>query len=105
MGWRWHCYNFKSSKKNWNDALRDCQAYGGSLLRIGDRFEQSFLNSQLMIGSINEYWTDMSDTDSPGTYKWSDGNENIGFTNWAQGQPGYNYMLMIACSGMALVLA
>ena len=51
------------------------------------RQEQVYIRSQ-MAGAAGEYWTDLSDTATPGRYTWSDGSVNVPYTNWARGMPG-----------------
>ena len=51
------------------------------------RFEQAYLASVLGT-KRGQYWTDVTDTLTPDTYQYSDGNKYLQFTNWAPNKPG-----------------
>ena len=51
------------------------------------RYEQAYLSSVLG-GKSGQYWTDVTDVSTPGTYQYSDGSNYVLFTNWAANKPG-----------------
>ncbi|CAH1775812.1 unnamed protein product [Owenia fusiformis] len=95
--WQTSCYSFFTSPlRTWQTASDTCTQLGASLVRIHDRYEQAFLSNQLSSTGLG-YWTDLTDREIPGVYKWSDGNPNIPFTHWAPNQPDDR---VGACVGM-----
>ncbi|XP_013397759.1 uncharacterized protein LOC106164412 [Lingula anatina] len=90
-GWKaysYSCYYFVPFLRNWANAQRYCKNFGATLVRVNDNNEQAYLTSQLGSSfSTGEVWTDLSDSATPGTYKWSDGYSSIPYTNWAKNQP------------------
>ncbi|CAH1796015.1 unnamed protein product [Owenia fusiformis] len=99
--WRWSCYNFILSGSTWEESLRNCQGFGGSLIRIDDSAENAWLSSKFASKEGMMFWTDMTDKDNPGTYIWSDGNPNIPYTHWGPNQPDDSTGNCVAFSGGA----
>jgi len=80
-----HYYKKFDIGMNWEDAKLYCEDLGGHLLIINSRNEQVFLNSILRNAIKNNYWLGGSLVN--GVWKWVDGNNISGYTNWAKGQP------------------
>lgn len=88
IGWKaflYSCYSLVPEMKTWADARQMCQAQGGHLVQINDRYEQAFVSS--LLGSMSGvFWSDVTDLSSPSTYRFSD-NTFVTFTNWGSRQP------------------
>ncbi|XP_071940974.1 macrophage mannose receptor 1-like [Antedon mediterranea] len=86
IGYDYSCYLFVStSPVNADSAKQSCQSLGGHLVSINDRFEQSFVSSQLGLASGQYYWCGLQKQDD-GSYTWTDGS-SVDYTNWNKGQP------------------
>lgn len=81
-----HCYGL-TDVLTWNQARAAAQKAGGNLVTINDEGEQSWLldtfNSRVGGGDASSFWLGYTDVDSPGTYKWVNG-EPDSFQNWNQ---------------------
>lgn len=76
------CYRQSTTMLAWADALADCVAWGGALVRIDSAEEDAFVAS-LTPGSI---WIGASDQAADNAFTWSDGSP-ITFANWGPNQP------------------
>ncbi|XP_060558401.1 macrophage mannose receptor 1-like [Ruditapes philippinarum] len=77
------CYKLVNYGKpmSWNVANSYCnRTFKGQLATVNDRILQAFLSSMLVWKS-GYFWIGMSDTVSPGTYKWLTG-DSVRYTNW-----------------------
>ncbi|XP_068942367.1 macrophage mannose receptor 1 isoform X1 [Petaurus breviceps papuanus] len=91
-GWKFFqnkCYRFFGFKgeerKNWQNARKDCQSFGGNLASIHSGKEQAFLTTQLR-ASNHDSWIGMNDINSENKFLWTDG-RGVQYTNWAKGFP------------------
>ncbi|XP_033107417.1 macrophage mannose receptor 1-like isoform X2 [Anneissia japonica] len=89
QGWiayDYSCYMFVSTTTVTSDsAIQSCLSMAGHLVSINDRFEQTFISSQLGLASGQYYWCGLVKQDD-GSYTWSDGS-SVAYTNWDKGQP------------------
>ena len=54
-----HKYLFSDIQLNWEDAMAECQLYGGWLVNIGGQIEQNCLVKHGLIQGYDAwYWTD-----------------------------------------------
>lgn len=54
------CYMIKPDNQTWTEAVKKCESDGGSLVSIGDQFEEDFV--RLLVGKTSEpVWIGMSD--------------------------------------------
>eukprot|EP00058_Branchiostoma_floridae_P010640 XP_002596128.1 hypothetical protein BRAFLDRAFT_66146 [Branchiostoma floridae] len=89
LGYMNRCYLISENDETWQNARLFCQNKGGELLHVRDRFEQSFIGSQL--GQLDGFfWIGLSATVDASTgatnYVWAN---NMPFTydNWDLLQP------------------
>ncbi|XP_053398682.1 uncharacterized protein LOC128556876 isoform X2 [Mercenaria mercenaria] len=85
-GYRWSCYLYGDAKRTWQESKAVCETFGGSLARIGDRYEQSYL-SGVLGARTGQYWIDVNDLAQSGTYQHTVGRPSLAFTNWAKNKP------------------
>ncbi|XP_076807104.1 uncharacterized protein LOC143450437 isoform X3 [Clavelina lepadiformis] len=96
----WYMYNsvcyFQATAENawttWLEAKDICEAMGAKLLKIEDSDKQNYINTRLpdiRDGGSTYLWLGLSDSDSDGTFTWTDGSvvSPNTFTNWATNQP------------------
>ncbi|ELU13230.1 hypothetical protein CAPTEDRAFT_212081 [Capitella teleta] len=90
MGWsayRWKCYYFSSIDDDWQSSNDTCEPFGATLVRIEDRFEQSFIVYSLgERGDTGYFWTDLSNQDDEETFKFSNGEIPEDYF-WAEDHP------------------
>ena len=63
---------------------------GGILAKIESADESQFLKTHILASTIDLYWIGLSDSLNEGEWKWTDGTELSGYTNWESNQPN-NY--------------
>ncbi|XP_045868499.1 killer cell lectin-like receptor 2 isoform X1 [Meles meles] len=61
------CYYFIPESKNWNRCKQICQSYNSSLLKINDKDELAYIQSQIY---RNNYWIGLSYDDREQQWKW-----------------------------------
>ncbi|XP_046543699.1 uncharacterized protein LOC124253889 [Haliotis rubra] len=98
-GYRWSCYMYVRETRTWEAAAHACEAFGASLVRIDDRYEQAYLASSLGLRK-DKVWTDIRDSGNTGEYKYSDGVTHVSVTNWAQNKPDDNGHCVALGSGV-----
>ncbi|XP_078659901.1 lymphocyte antigen 75-like isoform X2 [Branchiostoma floridae x Branchiostoma belcheri] len=101
LGYMNRCYLISENDETWQNARLFCQNKGGELLHVRDRFEQSFIGSQL--GQLNGFfWIGLSASVDPSTgatnYVWAN---NMPFTydNWDLLQPDDSAGSCVAMNG------
>jgi hypothetical protein len=76
------CYRLVMVAANWNDASLDCQNWGGGLVQVDSRAEDTLLAGRVLV----QIWIGASDQAVEGRQVWSGGAPLV-YTNWAPGQP------------------
>ncbi|XP_036723424.1 killer cell lectin-like receptor 2 [Balaenoptera musculus] len=64
-----NCYYFTTESKDWKGCKQTCQSYSSSLLKIDDKEELIFLQSQTYRSS---YWIGLSFNERESKWKWID---------------------------------
>lgn len=88
-GWtayRWSCYLVVDMPRAFTNAARVCRDRSANVVRIEDRYEQAYLSS-VLASKTGQYWTDVTDTASPGTYKYAKDGTALQYTNWGPNRP------------------
>uniref|UniRef100_UPI00359023F9 macrophage mannose receptor 1-like isoform X2 n=1 Tax=Myxine glutinosa TaxID=7769 RepID=UPI00359023F9 len=104
QGWRQYeqfCYLFVNKPYTFNEAENICKEKQSTLVSVGNRFEQAFLNS--LVGDViknGAVWLGQTDRDHPGTFSWTDGTALM-YSHWNKDQPG----VMSGCVTMAVGLS
>ncbi|XP_038077198.1 lymphocyte antigen 75-like [Patiria miniata] len=81
------CYKIEGTPEvSWDQAKSDCESMGAHLIVVNERFEQSFMSSQLGLQNGQMFWIGMSEGDTRGSYQWTNG-APITYTHWDRGQP------------------
>ena len=82
------CYElFAADLQTWYNAKAFCaDQHGAQLVKIDSSDENNFIKSQYLIGQV-DYWIGLSDSSSPGVWKWADGDVLGNYTNWGWNQP------------------
>ncbi len=81
------CYAPFSDEKDWDNGNASCKANGAQLVKIESADENDFIKS--LVGEV-DYWIGLTDAETEGDWKWSDGSNFTGYTNWMSGDPN-NY--------------
>ena len=76
-------------EKNWNTAKTSCEANGAQLVKIESAEENDFINKQLLADGA-DYWIGLTDVETENHWKWTDGSNLSGYTNWFPKEPN-NY--------------
>ncbi|KAK7899388.1 hypothetical protein WMY93_020241 [Mugilogobius chulae] len=70
------CYYFSTFALPWIRSKQRCESLSGRLVKIDSRLEQSFLSgrsSSLMTEDEDKFWIGLTDSDTEGEWKWTDG--------------------------------
>ncbi|KAK7899386.1 hypothetical protein WMY93_020239 [Mugilogobius chulae] len=70
------CYYFSTNKFSWNQSKKECESVSGRLVKIDSRPEQRFLSwrlGSLMREHEDKFWIGLTDSDTEGEWKWTDG--------------------------------
>ncbi|KAM9673458.1 killer cell lectin-like receptor 2 isoform 1-T2 [Trichechus inunguis] len=70
------CYYFTTEHKTWKDCQQICQNYGSSLLKIDDKDELVFIQSQAY---HNTYWIGLAYDNMENKWKWVNSSTSSGF--------------------------
>ncbi|XP_059201160.1 macrophage mannose receptor 1-like [Centropristis striata] len=81
-----HCFHLQRVLKSWSDAQKECRKEEGELVSIRNVEDQSFVISQLGLGTTDEVWIGLNDIRTEGLFDWSD-HSAVTFTSWAFGEP------------------
>uniref|UniRef100_A0A8D2IU11 Mannose receptor, C type 1b n=1 Tax=Varanus komodoensis TaxID=61221 RepID=A0A8D2IU11_VARKO len=90
LGWKrysFYCYYIGQTAVIFSEAKSFCEANGGSLTSVDDRYEQAFLTSLTGLHSEKMFWIGLSDIEQPGTFKWTNRSDVL-FTHWNSEMPG-----------------
>ena len=87
IGFEGSCYRRFTDKKDWNSADTACKANGAQLVKIESAEENDLINSEVLASDENLYWIGLTDAETEDDWKWSDGSQLTGYTNWMTGEP------------------
>ena len=77
-------------KRNWTDAKTICNANNAQLVNIASADENHFIKMEFLKENV-DCWIGLTDSETEGIWKWSNGATLTGYTNWGNGQPNdYN---------------
>ena len=83
------CYSyFTHTGINWNDARRQCLAWGGDLATFTSPEEYALMHGTITQGKY--CYIGFNDIDKEGTWVWADGDTST-YTKWRPGEPNNNY--------------
>ncbi|XP_021363194.1 uncharacterized protein LOC110456661, partial [Mizuhopecten yessoensis] len=88
-GWkafRWSCYLLVDMPRSFIDANKVCHDHSATIVRIEDRYEQAYVSS-VLASKTGQYWTDVTDLASPGTYRYYEDGSALQYTNWGPNNP------------------
>uniref|UniRef100_A0A8C6LJM4 C-type lectin domain-containing protein n=1 Tax=Nothobranchius furzeri TaxID=105023 RepID=A0A8C6LJM4_NOTFU len=90
-GWTWYegrCYLFVDSAKDWADAEKYCNLFGGNLASYHSEDDYNFIRHLIYRAahSDRQSWVGGNDAVQDCTWFWSDGS-NFDYTNWGRGEP------------------
>ncbi|XP_058414777.1 T-cell surface glycoprotein YE1/48-like [Diceros bicornis minor] len=69
------CYYFTTEQKDWKGCKQTCQSCSLSLLKIGDKYEQTFIQAQT---HPDYYWIGLSYNEKESKWKWIDNDTSSG---------------------------
>ena len=88
----WHsfqtsCYHLPVGKKSWYSAKLECSSNNGAqLVKIDSSEENDFIKTTFLADGAG-YWIGLTDEETEGVWKWSDGSILAGFQKWPESQP------------------
>jgi hypothetical protein len=74
---------------NWTQMRDFARAQGADLTTIESIAENTWINANLTANGSRKLFIGLSDAETEGTYRWSDGSTST-FRNWTNGNPGNN---------------
>ncbi|KAL9970529.1 hypothetical protein ACROYT_G022921 [Oculina patagonica] len=80
------CYARFTQTNYWVGANTNCKSEGAQLVMIESADENEFIR-QNFLHSGGDYWIGLTDAQTEGVWKWSDGSLLTGYVNWESGQP------------------
>ncbi|XP_078374426.1 uncharacterized protein LOC144657969 [Oculina patagonica] len=90
------CYAQFTQARRWSDADTHCKSESAQLVKIESADENEFIRQNfLLIGG--DYWIGLTDAETEGVWKWSDGSQLTGYTHWDSNEPtGLNWENCVA---------
>ncbi|XP_060586873.1 perlucin-like protein isoform X2 [Ruditapes philippinarum] len=84
------CYFFDHTATTFANAQRFCHSRNSSMVHIESVEENTFIVNHLQTFSNpgNGWWIGMTDSDVEGTWKWTDTNKLVNYTNWGTNEGG-----------------
>nr|XP_034318511.1 perlucin-like protein [Crassostrea gigas] len=83
-----NCYKFSSSTATFKDAMIICNAYGGRLLELKSKWEESWLDLQCHVrGYKPGVWLGVSYSKEEGQFLSLSDARKPRYSNWIRGQP------------------
>jgi len=79
-------YLFCPDVVTWEEARDNCRRFGFELVAIDSEAEQDFVWARAA-ETDGDYWIGLTDSETEGTYVWSDGSALGSFAPWANEQP------------------
>ena len=101
----WHsfqtsCYHLPVGKKSWYSAKLECSSNNGAqLVKIDSSEENDFIKTTFLADGAG-YWIGLTDEETEGIWKWSDGSILAGFQKWHESQP--SGIPLKNCSGIRM---
>ena len=80
------CYKHFTHNKTWTNAKAVCNAKGAQLVKIEAADENDFIKKEFFANE-GDFWIGLTDVETEGDWRWSDGCKLTGYTNWKAGQP------------------
>ena len=85
----WHywgnsCYKITEMIFSWEDAKDECRNLGGVLATPSSDQENEFITQLLAVGMV---WIDCNDKDVEGIWECREGNAEVAYRNWYDGEP------------------
>ncbi|MCI9596283.1 MAG: hypothetical protein HFE75_03095 [Firmicutes bacterium] len=77
---------FANSGLSWTEAKKQCESLGGHLVTISSQGEMDAIVSMFGKRPLNAYWIGLFRKNANAEWQWVTG-ENVGYTNWANGEP------------------
>ncbi|CAG5127299.1 unnamed protein product, partial [Candidula unifasciata] len=82
------CYGFFGQRMSWLDGMLLCRVYGGHLVEIQTKKENTYLIREFRKRGYDIVWLGGSDQFSEGVWYWVASRSEVGpFTNWNKPQP------------------
>jgi len=75
-----------TTAKTWFNAEAACLNNDALLVKIESVNENEFIKTEYLTATV-DYWIGLSDSVNEGSWKWRDGTELTGYTNWFPGEP------------------
>ena len=86
MAFEGSCYRLFTDQENWNNADSSCKANGALLVKIESAEEDDFISREFLVGE-GKSCIGLTDAETEDDWKWSDGSQLTGYTNWMTEQP------------------
>ncbi|KAL9970547.1 hypothetical protein ACROYT_G022945 [Oculina patagonica] len=85
------CYARFTQTSSWVGADTHCKSESAQLVKIESADENEFIR-QNFLPSGGDYWIGLTDAQTEGVWKWSDGSPLTGYTHWDSNEPtGVNW--------------
>lgn len=56
-------------------------------MNIGSADENDFIKKEILEGNLEDYWIGLTDSETEGIWKWTNGAVLTGYNNWMRNQP------------------
>lgn len=80
------CYALFTQSSTWNSARDSCRSDSAELVKIESSNENNFIKKNFLASGA-DYWIGLTDEETEGEWKWSEGSSLTGYTHWDPGQP------------------